>query len=138
VVGHPAVASAQDALATVQSQLEHARLARAKIEHAIAVMEGRPPALFHIAARHFDPTIPAIPAGVPSALLSRRPDIAAAERRMAAASARIGVRTAELYPSITLGAGVGVRKGLFASADVKAPLYAGGSGHANVSHARAS
>jgi NodT family efflux transporter outer membrane factor (OMF) lipoprotein len=131
------VTKAESRLATSRGELAGARVARAQIEHAIAVLLGRPPADFSIAPATSHSVVPQIPAGLPSTLLLRRPDIAAAERQVAAASARIGVRKAQRYPSITLAAGIGILHGLFATADVKAPLYAGGGLRANVSHARA-
>lgn len=131
------VARAQARLGTIRSQLAAAKVARAKIEHAIAVLVGRPPAELSIAPAPFDAKVPEVPAGVPSTLLRRRPDIAAAERRMAAASARIGVRVAQKYPSITLTVGLGILHGLFGAPDITAPLYAGGKLDANVAHARA-
>lgn len=131
------VVAARVRLAQSTALLNDARIARAQIEHALAVMLGQPPEKFSLAPAPFDTPVPVIPAGVPSTLLQRRPDIAAAERRMAAANARIGVRTAEQYPSIDLVAGIGVSYGLFATPTADAPLYAGGTLRANVADARA-
>lgn len=101
-------------VATAQTQLESARAStldlqwqRAQLEHAIAVLIGRPPAEFQIVARPLRYTIPAIPVGLPSALLERRPDVAYAERNMAAANAAIGVAQAAYYPDLTLTASGG-------------------------------
>ena len=83
---------------------------RAQLEHAIAVLIGLAPAQFSIAPQPtYDVAMPAIPPGLPSALLERRPDVAAAERRMAAANAQIGVAKAAYFPQLTLNAQYGFR-----------------------------
>lgn len=131
------LAQAAMRLGTVRLQLADARVARAQLEHAIAVMLGQPPAEFSIAQAPFATDVPVIPAGLPASLLERRPDIAASERRMAAASAGIGLAKAETLPSITLGVGIGVLNGPTAMADINAPLFAGGGLQAQVGYARA-
>lgn len=136
IVSSAEVAQALARLSTVQTQLAQTQSARAQFEHALAVMLGKPPAEFSMAPAAFDTEVPVIPAGLPSRLLQRRPDIAASERRMAAASARIGVSKAETLPSVNLAAGIGVLKGLLGSADIHAPLYAGGRLKAQVAGAR--
>ena len=100
-------AQQQALLETTQVQLELMRRQRALFEHAIGTLAGIPAALFALPPEEREWTISAVPLGVPSDLLERRPDIAAAERAMAAANAQIGVATAAYYPSITLGSAAG-------------------------------
>ncbi len=83
---------------------------RAQLEHAIAVLTGVPPSQLAIAQRGaYDASLPPIPPGMPSELLERRPDVAAAERRVAAANAEIGVAKAAWFPSLVLGGALGFR-----------------------------
>jgi NodT family efflux transporter outer membrane factor (OMF) lipoprotein len=97
------VLQAQTQLAGAQADLTALSLSRAQFEHAIAVLVGETPETFDLAVvPDWRPKIPEIPAGVPSTLLQRRPDIAAAERRAAAASAQIGVAVAAWFPNLTL------------------------------------
>ena len=97
-----------------RTQLEAARvevsdvtLVRAQYEHAIAVLLGQPPATFSLPATPLDARPPAIPIGLPSELLERRPDIAAAERRVAEANDRIGIARAAYFPTISLNGAIG-------------------------------
>lgn len=101
------LAQQQALLETTQVQLELMRRQRALFEHAIGTLAGIPAAQFALPSEEREWTTPAIPLGVPSDLLERRPDIAAAERAMAVANAQIGVATAAYYPSITLGTSAG-------------------------------
>jgi len=96
------VASADANIRTAQAQLAVAREQRAQFEHAIALLIGRPPAELTIAPRQLSGGIPRTPAMVPSALLERRPDIAASERTMQEENALIGVAEAAYFPDISL------------------------------------
>jgi len=98
------VAQAETQLKSTQAQALDAGVQRAQLEHAIAVLLGKAPADFSIAPEVVATTFPPIPPELPSALLERRPDIAAAERRAAAANAQIGVAEAAFFPSLTLSA----------------------------------
>jgi len=96
------VAQAQTQLNTARAQLIDFDVARAQYEHAIAVLTGRAPAELSVSRRPIKITPPPLPAGLPSDLLQRRPDIAAAERQMAAANEQIGIAKAAYYPTISL------------------------------------
>jgi NodT family efflux transporter outer membrane factor (OMF) lipoprotein len=98
------VAQAETQLKSTQAQALDAGVQRVQLEHAIAVLLGKPPADFSIAPEAVAITFPPIPPGLPSELLERRPDIAAAERRAAAANAQVGVAEAAFFPSLTLSA----------------------------------
>jgi NodT family efflux transporter outer membrane factor (OMF) lipoprotein len=103
------VAQAQAQLETAKTQAADVRLQRAQLEHAIAVLTGKPASGFHIDATPLtaDMQPPAINPGLPSALLERRPDVAAAERHMAAANAQIGIARAAYFPVFSLSAMAG-------------------------------
>jgi NodT family efflux transporter outer membrane factor (OMF) lipoprotein len=98
------VAQAETQLETTQAQATDLGIQRAQLEHAIALLTGQPASTFSIPVLPVGAQPPAIPIGVPSQLLERRPDIAVAERRVAEANAEIGVVKAAFYPSLTLGA----------------------------------
>ncbi len=103
-----AVSQAEAQLESTRAQLVAVGVQRAQLEHAIAVLIGTPPADFSIAPTTETIAIPEVPPELPSALLERRPDIAAAERRMASANAEIGVAEAAFFPDVTLSAQSGV------------------------------
>ena len=139
------------------AQLENARaqqvatgVQRAEFEHAIAILIGKPPAEFSIAVAKLAPAIPVAPPDLPSQLLERNPTIAANERAMAAANARIGVAIAGYFPNISLGASYGQQSSflrtLFSAAssvwsfgltNVSLPIFNGGLTSAQVAEARA-
>lgn len=102
------VEQARTQLEATRAQVIELGIQRAQFEHAIAILIGKPPAEFTIALEPGTVQPPAIPAGLPSELLERRPDIAAAERRVAAANAQIGVAQTAFFPTITLRAVFGV------------------------------
>lgn len=102
-----AVVTAQVALETEQASLTGLGVARAQYAHAIGVLVGKDPEAFEIPHSTILPTLPTIPVGVPSTLLQRRPDIAAAERTMAAQNAAIGIAVAAYYPTLSLSAAAG-------------------------------
>jgi NodT family efflux transporter outer membrane factor (OMF) lipoprotein len=101
------VAQAETLLETTRVDATDLLVTRAQLEHAIAVLTGRPPALVTIPVMPLQATPPPPPAMLPSELLERRPDIAAAERRVAAANARVGVATAGFFPRLLLAASAG-------------------------------
>ncbi|HJU19843.1 MAG TPA: efflux transporter outer membrane subunit [Stellaceae bacterium] len=143
------VAQAEAQLAAAQAQQIALGVNRADLEHAIAVLTGRPPAELAIAPTPSVSIVPEIPPGVPSALLERRPDIAAAERRMAAANAQIGVAEAAFFPDLTLSGDAGTEASkigrLFDASNVvwafggqvAETLFEGGLRHAQVAATRA-
>ncbi len=103
------VAQAETQLSSTQAQLIDLGVARAQFEHAIAVLTGKPPAEVTIPRGPITAQLPTIPVAVPSTLLERRPDIASAERLMAAANEQIGIAKAAYYPNVTLSASAGLQ-----------------------------
>ncbi|HEV2352134.1 MAG TPA: efflux transporter outer membrane subunit [Terriglobia bacterium] len=143
------VAQAQTQLHTARAQLIDLEVARAQFEHAIAILTGQPPAALSIPEAALPATPPPVPAGVPSALLERRPDIAAAERQMAAANEEIGIAQAAYYPTLTLSASAGLESSHFlrwiswpsrfwsAGPQLAETLFDAGRRHAQTDQARA-
>jgi multidrug efflux pump len=107
IVSRADVEQAETQLQSALAQAIDLRLQREQLEHAIAVLLGEPPAGVSLAATPLDGEPPPVAAGIPSRLLERRPDIAAAERRVAAANAQIGVTSAAFFPAVTLDANGG-------------------------------
>jgi NodT family efflux transporter outer membrane factor (OMF) lipoprotein len=107
IVPHSDVYQAQTQLASAQSEDLTLARQRAQLEHAIAVLVGKAPADFALASAPWNVAVPDVPVGVPSTLLERRPDIAAAERAVAAANAQIGIVRAAYFPQIGLTASYG-------------------------------
>jgi NodT family efflux transporter outer membrane factor (OMF) lipoprotein len=98
------VVSAETQLLASQAQQVNAKIQRQILEHAVAVLVGKQPAVFSLQPAAMRSDVPTVPPGIPSTLLERRPDVAQAERKMAAANAQIGVATAAYFPSLTLSA----------------------------------
>lgn len=104
------VAQAESQLASTRAELTETGIARAQLEHAIAVLTGQPPASLNIPTatqQSFQP--PVVPVALPSQLLERRPDIAAMERRMAAANEQIGITQAAFYPTFRFSSSLGMQ-----------------------------
>lgn len=143
------VAQAETVLKTTEAQLPDNALQRAKFQNALAVLAGKSASLFRIEERPLEMAPVVIPPGLPSELLERRPDIAAAERRMAAANANIGVATAAFFPTIKFNGLAGFQSGdigtlinwpsrLWAvGPSLTLPLFQGGQLRANLRQAKA-
>jgi len=108
VASQAAVAAAKTQVDTTKAQLIDVGVQRAVFEHAIATLIGKPAPDFSLRKVSLTGTPPAIPVGLPSTLLERRPDIAQAEREVASANASIGVQVAAYYPQLTLSASTGL------------------------------
>jgi len=143
------VAQQQALLDTTRTQLDLLRRQRGPFEHAVATLTGTPAPSFRLAPDLRELVPPPVPLGVPSDVLERRPDVASAERAMAAANAQVGVARAAYYPSITITALGGGESRLFGSlfdapslvwslgASLVQPVFQGGRLDANVEFARA-
>ncbi|BBP98716.1 multidrug efflux system lipoprotein [Burkholderia sp. SFA1] len=147
------LARAKSELATARSEAMTVQRLRAASEHSLAVLLGKAPAEFTMAANPLKPVTIRVPPGLPSSLLERRPDIAAAERAMAAANARIGVAKAAFFPSLTLTGLGGFESatlgdlfkwssrtfllGPFAGTALNIPIFDGGRRKGNLANARA-
>jgi NodT family efflux transporter outer membrane factor (OMF) lipoprotein len=107
------VAQAETQLRTTRAQAIDVGVNRAAFEHAIAVLIGKPPAQFSLPTSPLRAAPPAIPPGLPSDLLERRPDVAASERRMQESNAQIGVAKSAYYPLVTLSGSGGFESGVF-------------------------
>ena len=108
VIAKTDVLQAQTQLLNTQATAVALERQRAQFENAIAVLAGESPSTFVIPEAPWDPVVPDVPLGVPSTLLQRRPDIAAAERRVAAANEQIGIAQAAFYPSFSLTGSLGL------------------------------
>jgi len=143
------VAQAETVLKTTEALLPVTTLERVRTEHALAVLTGRPVSGFNIPERSLTLEPPILPAGLPSELLERRPDIAAAERRVAAANASVGAAKAAFYPQVELNGVAGfesVSAGTLFSwpsrfwslgPSITAPLFEGGQLRAGLRQSRA-
>jgi multidrug efflux system outer membrane protein len=143
------VEQAEATLASAQAQLATLKQNRAQLEHAVAVLVGQTPETFSLRFHPLDTRLPAIPAGLPSDLLERRPDVAAAERRVAAQNAEIGVAIAAYFPQVNLTGQTGFDSGdlsmLFNwesriwsyGPNIQFPIFEGGQISANVKQQRA-
>jgi len=141
------VQQASTQLESTRAQAIDVGVQRAQYEHAIATLIGKPASSFHLSPLPLASPPPSIPLELPSELLERRPDIAAAERRMAAANAQIGVAKAAYYPNISLGATGGFESGVITTllsgpsilwsvgASAIAPIFDGGRRRANTDQA---
>jgi NodT family efflux transporter outer membrane factor (OMF) lipoprotein len=103
------VAQAEAQLSTARAELTDLGVARAQYEHAVAILTGRPPAEVTIPRQTLSAAPPVVPVALPAALLERRPDIAAAERQMAAQNEQVGIARAALYPTVGLTGSAGLQ-----------------------------
>jgi multidrug efflux system outer membrane protein len=144
------VAQQQALLDNTLVQVDVLRRQRDQFEHALATLVGVPAPQFSLAAELAPRSAPAIPIGLPSDLLERRPDVASAERAVALANAQVGIARAAYYPSVTLAPNFGLDSRMLSTlfdapsmlwslgVQLAAPLFDGGRADANVAAARAS
>ena len=150
LIGPIAVSQAQAQLQAALAQQRDVQRARADLEHALAILCGRPAPSFAVAVNPLgEVSPPAVPPGLPAQLLARRPDVAEAEQNLAAANAQIGVATAEFYPRFTLTSSAGFESANIASLftwqsrvasilpSVSIPIFQGGRLRANLDATRA-
>ena len=149
MVGELDVAQAETELASTEAEQISLQQRRGELEHALALLLGEAPANFTLAAAPLDLSPPSIAPGLPSQLLERRPDVAAAERQMAAANARIGIAQTAFFPAIRLTGSAGYQSGEIASLfdwssrswalgpAISLPIFDGGRNSANLARARA-
>ncbi|WP_244814822.1 efflux transporter outer membrane subunit [Caballeronia sp. Lep1P3] len=149
IVARSDVIQAQTQLQSAQATAIDNGVARAQYEHAIAVLIGEPASTFSIPAIPLDATPPTVPAAMPSAILERRPDVASAERKAAAANEQIGIEIAAYFPSLTLSAQGGFESSVLSQLlrapsrfwtlgpDLAATLFDGGLRAARTEAARA-
>ena len=142
------LAQQQTLLDSTEAQLYLVQQQRDQFEHAIAVLTGNPAATFSVPVRPLTLTPVPVPLGVPSDLLERRPDVATAERQMAAANAQVGVATAAFYPQLTLGGSGGYQSTVLSTlftapnaiwslgGDLLEPVANGGRNRANLAYAK--
>ncbi len=148
-IGQLDVSRAETELASTQAEAIGLQKRRSELEHALAVLVGRPASTFFLASAPLDLNPPAVAPGLPSHLLERRPDVAGAERQMAAANARIGVAKTAFFPAISLTGSAGYASsetsGLFDwdnrtwafGPAISLPIFEGGRNSANLKRARA-
>jgi len=143
------VTRARTELANVEAELQAVLRRRAQTEHALAILCGQPPARFTVAARPTSIVPPVIPAGLPSELLQRRPDVAEVEQGLAADCARIGIAKAAFFPTFKLTGSAGSASADFGSLmdwssrlaqfgpSISMPIFQGGRNKANLEAAKA-
>ncbi|MEM5387237.1 efflux transporter outer membrane subunit [Paraburkholderia phymatum] len=147
------VSRARNELATARADAVGVARQRAASEHSLAILLGKPPADFSFPETPLAPVLARVPAGLPSALLERRPDIAAAERAMAAANARVGLAKSAFFPKLDITGAFGFESatlgdlfqwssrafllGPFAGTALTVPIFDGGRRKANLANARA-